>query len=214
MMAAKTPVRTDSWIAMSWNEYLDHLEEPACRNARTFYYQGHGRFEMRPIGFGHGRNHAVVNYVVTLFCALTAVPLQMASKTALRKSGVTESRPDLSIWTGDKVKEISAETEIIDLNRYPVPDLIVEVADAFSLIDDIGVKRSLYESLGVAEYWIVDVKKGTVTAFEMKQVGSWRVETSQILPNFDLSMLGEALRLSRETDQAQMGVWLLQQFQQ
>ncbi|MEO1389371.1 MAG: Uma2 family endonuclease [Cyanobacteria bacterium J06634_6] len=213
MVAVKSRVQADNWIAMSWDEYLGHLEEPEYKTARTYYYQGYGRFEMLPVGFGHGTNHVVVTYAINLFCALNTIPLKMADTTTLRKSGVDDSQPDLSIWTKDKARAIPEETGIVDLNQYPVPDLVVEVANT-SLIDDMGVKRSLYEDLGVSEYWIIDVKKKIVLAFEMKNKGSQRIEMSRVLPGFRLSTMEEALRLSKETDQSQMGAWLLQQFQQ
>ncbi len=100
----------------------------------------------------------------------------------------------------------------MNLDRYPAPDLVVEVAKT-SLLDDLGSKRSLYEELSVAEYWVVDVKKAQVTAFERLDQGSQRIKISQVLPGFEISVLEEALRRSREADQSQVGAWLLQQFQ-
>ena len=49
----------------------------------------------------------------------------------------------------------STDTNIVNLDRYPAPDLVVEIAKT-TLLDDLGTKRSLYEELGVAEYWVVD----------------------------------------------------------
>lgn len=211
--AVKTLIPTDSWVSMAWNEYLSQIEAPQLKEAKTYYYQGHGRFEMLPVGFGHGESHAVATYAINLFCAMKAVPLRMVDTTTLRKDGIDDCQPDLSVWVGSKARTIPTETSIVDLSRYPTPDLVIEIANT-SLLDDMGTKRALYESLETSEYWIVDVKKSRVFAFEILSRGSQRLETSKVLPGFDLSTLEESLRRSRDTDQAAMGSWLLQQFQQ
>ena len=100
----------------------------------------------------------------------------------------------------------------MDLNRYPNPDIVIEVSNT-SLLDDLGIKRSLYESLNIPEYWIVDVKRSRALAFEIFEKGSQQIETSRKLPSFKMTILEEALRRSRDTDQAQMGSWLLQELQ-
>lgn len=213
MSALKTSVLTNTWVSMDWSEYLNHLEAPALKKAKAYYYQGHGRFEMLPVGFGHGDNHVVATYAINLFCAVNAVPLRMVDNTTLRKAGIDDCQPDLAIWLGSNVRAIPPATGIVDLNRYPIPDMVIEIANT-SLLDDLGTKRSLYEALNVSEYWIVDVKKGDVSAFEILTKGSQRIDTSKALPGFEIATMEEALRHSRETDQAQMGAWLLQQFQQ
>ena len=213
MIAVKESVLLDSWVAMSWHQYLSYIEQPQLEKAKAYYYKEHGRFEMLPVGFGHGKSHVVVTYAINLFCALKAMPLCLVDTTTLRKAGHDDSQPDLSIWTGVKARAIPDETGIVDLDKYPTPDLVVEIANT-SLLDDLGTKRSLYEELGILEYWVVDIKKSVIIAFEMLEQGSQRIDTSQVLPRLKIAVLERALKISRDTDQAQMGAWLLQQFQQ
>lgn len=212
MVAAKTQVSLDRWIQMSWTDYLDYLEDPQLKKTKSYYHRGHGRFEMLPVGFGHGKNHMAVASVINLFCAMKAIPLCMVDTTTLRKTNLDDSQPDISVWTGTKVSAIPYETGIVNLDRYPTPDLVVEIAKT-SLIDDLGPKRSLYEEMGVSEYWIVDVKKCTVLAFEMFERGSQRIELSKILSDLSTETIESALELNRDGDQSKMNVWLLQQFQ-
>jgi Uma2 family endonuclease len=72
----------------------------------------------------------------------------------------------------------------------------------------------LYEEIEVREYWVVDVQKSEIIAFEIfKNGGSRRILTSQVLPNLAISVLEEALEISHQPDQSQVTAWLLNQFQ-
>ncbi|MCG6134295.1 MAG: Uma2 family endonuclease [Nostoc sp. LLA-1] len=68
-----------------------------------------------------------------------------------RQVGVREVQPDISYYIGDNADVIPYGTSIINLDVYPPPDLVIEVANT-SLADDQGAKRLLYEDLGVKEY--------------------------------------------------------------
>jgi Uma2 family endonuclease len=102
-------------------------------------------------------------------------------------------------------------TSTINLDRYPAPNLVIEISKT-TLLDDLGAKRSLYEEIGVAEYWVVNVDLGQVIAYAVTKQGSQRIEGSQVLPNLPISLLTEALQRSRQTDQSQVGAWLISQF--
>jgi hypothetical protein len=57
----------------------------------------------------------------------------------------------------------------------------------------------------------VDVQNAQIIAFAMANGGSKRITQSQILPGLTISLLNEALRRSRQVNQAQVGAWLLSQ---
>ena len=214
--ATQTPtqpaIQTDRWLPMDWETFRRESENPSVKDAKCYYYQEHGRFELLPVGRGHGTDHSVVNYAIMLFCAMNAIPLRLLDNCSYRKEGYDECQPDLSAYLRASVKQISATGGVINLDKSPVPDLAVEVANT-SLVDDLSTKRFLYESLGFKEYWVLDVKKADVTLFEIIERGSRQIDDSLILPGFCANVLREALQLSRQVDQAQMGAWLLQQFQ-
>lgn len=105
---------------------------------------------------------------------------------------------------------IPTGTNIVNLNQYPAPNLVVEVAKT-SPLDDLGTKRSLYEDLGPVEYWVVDVQAAQILAYGMGDRGSKRVNESQVLPGLKILLLEDVLRRSRQSDQSQVGTWLLTQ---
>jgi Uma2 family endonuclease len=127
---------------------------------------------------------------------------------------VRECQPDVSYYIGERAQLAPSGSSIASLDVTPPPDLVIEVADS-TLADDIGEKRLLYEELKVAEYWVLDVQKSEIIAFAIiADNGSRRLVQSEVLPGLTIALLEEALRRSRTEDQAQVGAWLLAQFQQ
>lgn len=204
--------RTDTWIAASWDEYLHTLDDPRHEKAKGYYYKGHMRVEMLPVSFDHGKDHVVIIFAVNLFTALKGIPATGLDTTTLRKTGVRDCQPDVSYYIGDRAQVIPSGTGIVNLDQYPAPNLMIEIAKTF-LLDDIGTKRALYEELGVDEYWVIDVDNTQLLGYAIADQGSKRIQESQILPGLAIALLEEALRRSRETDQSQVGSWLLTQFQ-
>jgi hypothetical protein len=52
-----------------------------------------------------------------------------------------------------------------------------------------------------------------VIAFAVADGGSKRIDSSQVLPGLKIALLNEALIRSRNTNQRQVGAWLIEQFQ-
>jgi Uma2 family endonuclease len=213
MSNLQTKPRTDTWIVASWDEYLRAIADPNYEQAKGYYYKGHMRIEMSPVSFDHGKNHVVIIFAVNLFTALKGIPATGLDTTTLRKTGLRECQPDVSYYLGDRAQAIPSGTGIVNLDQYPAPNLVIEIAKT-SLLDDVGTKRALYEELGVSEYWVIDVQTAQLLAYAVADQGSKRIQVSQVLPGLTIAVLEEVLRRSRETDQSQVGAWLLTQFQQ
>jgi Uma2 family endonuclease len=209
----QTRPNTDTWMIASWDDYVRILEDSLYEKAKGYYYKEHMRLEMLPVSFDHGNDHVVIIFAVNLFTAIMGIPATGLDTTTFRKTGMWDCQPDVSYYLGSGAKAIPIGTGIVTLDRYPAPNLVIEVSKS-SLLDDVGAKRSLYEELGVAEYWVVDVQNAQILAYAMADQGSKRIQVSLVLPGLAISVLEEALRRSRETDQSQVGNWLLTQFQQ
>ncbi|MEH2389695.1 MAG: Uma2 family endonuclease [Nostoc sp.] len=204
---------TDTWIAVTWDEYIQIIENPAYEKAKGYYHNGQMRIEMPPIGNDHASDHTIILFAVNLFASIKGIALNGKDNCTYRKTGFNEAQPDVSYYIGENADVISYGTSIINLDIYPPPDLVIEVANT-SLADDQGKKRLLYEDLGVKEYWILNVQNVQVMAFAIENQGSRRITESQVLPGLTISLLNDALRRTRQINQSQVGAWLLTQFQQ
>ena len=222
MSYLQTKPLTDTWVAASWEDYLQASADPAYATGRGYYYNGHMRIEMLPVGHDHAAADSAIALAINLFGIAKNIALKSLSNCTYRKANHQECQPDISYYIGPQAQVIPWGTSIVDLNRYPAPDLVIEVSST-TLLADQGAKRLLYEDLAVKEYWIVDVQQGQILAFAilpadpqggMAEQGSRRIRESQVLPSLAISVLEEALQRSRQMDQSQVGAWLLAQFQQ
>ena len=212
MTSLQVKPRTDSWVLATWDDYINQLNDPIYQQAKGYYYKGHMRIEMSPVSFDHGQDHVIIIFAVNLFVALKQIPATGLDTATFRKTGVRECQPDVAYYLGESAKAIPSGTGIVNLDQYPAPNLVIEIARS-SLLDDLGIKRALYEELGVNEYWVVDVQKAQLLAYSMSYQGSQRIEVSQVLSGLEVAILEEALQRSRQSNQAEVGAWLLTQFQ-
>ena len=211
MMTTQTTLPLDTWLAIPWQEYEKAIASPMYEKAKSYYYQEHARIEMSPVSLSHGRDHIFIVMAVGLFGIVRVIPMTGLDTCTFRKAGFRECQPDAAYYLGAKANLMTAGTGIVNLDRSPAPDLVIEVAKT-SLLDDLGTKRSLYEEIGVGEYWIVDVAKSEIIAYAMADQGSRKISESIVLPGLPLNLLSEALDRSRTSDQSQVLAWLLSQF--
>ena len=212
MITTQSKITTDTWIAITWENYLQLCDDPAYEKAKFYYYNRQARIEMTPIGNDHSRDHGIIGHAIYLYAGLRNIPLNGNDNCSYRKVGVTEAQPDLSFYVGNNADIIPYGTGVIDLTIYPSPNLVIEVANS-SLADDKGEKRLLYEDFGVEEYWIIDVKNVDIIAFQIENKGSKRITQSQVLPDLEIDTLVQALQKSRENNHSEVSRWLLQTFQ-
>lgn len=213
MSIIETKLPTDTWIIATWEEFLQMAEDPTYEKAKCYYHERRMRIETMSVGPDHSRDNAIILFAINLFCTIKGISFNSLDNCSYRIKGVRECQPDLSYYIGERAGLTPKGSIVANLEITPPPDLAIEIADS-TLADDIGQKRLLYEEVRVAEYWVVDVQKAQIIAFEIiGDNGSKRISTSQALPGLTISILEEALRRSRTEDQAQVGGWLLGQFQ-
>lgn len=212
MIATATKIELNEWVKATWDEYLQVEESPDYEKAKIYYYQEKIRIEMSPLGINHSRDHSIICNAINLYSILKGIDLNANDNCTYRKTGYRSAQPDLSYYIGDKTDAIPYNTGVVNLDIYPAPNLVIEIANT-SLLDDLGNKRLLYENFGCEEYWIVDVKNQKIIAFGINDGGSKQITKSEILSNLELKILEEALAKTRQQNHTKVGAWLLQQFQ-
>lgn len=211
MTLLQTKIITDTWVEASWQDFMQATENPDYEKGKFYYYQGNLRIEMPHVSNAHASDHSIINGAINLYASLKAIDFNGNDSCSYRQVGYREVQPDLSYYLGETVNAIPHGTGIVPLERFPPPTLVIEVAQS-SFKDDYEIKRLLYEELGIQEYWIVNVNKGEIIAFKMENGGSYRIRESLVLPDLKLSILEEALKMTRQTNHGQVMAWLLKIF--
>jgi Uma2 family endonuclease len=75
------------------------------------------------------------------------------------------AQPDLVFISNERASLIGEK------NVQGAPDLVVEILSDSTRRADETVKRSLYESFGVREYWLIDPKRRTLQVFRRSGLG-------------------------------------------
>jgi Uma2 family endonuclease len=209
---SRPTIQTDRWVDATWEEFLYASELPEFAKAKFYFFNQQMRIETMGVGANHARDNSILLLVISLFCIVADIPLDGLTNASYRSVRHRETQPDLSYYIGDHASLTPQGSSIIDLDQSPKPDLAIEIADS-SLSEDLGKKRLLYETIGIAEYWVIDVERSTVIAFAIETPGNQQIQSSRVLPGLSFQVLEEALQLSRSQSQSQVGRWLMQQFQ-
>lgn len=207
-------LETDIWVNATWEEFLNFAEDSAWKKGKFYYYQELMRVEMSPVGPLHARHNSIVPYVVILFATLRNIRVVQFTNASFRKAGIREFQPDLAYYIGSGLRVPPDDNNLpVDLNEYDPPNLVIEIG-ASSFNDDLGSKRLLYESAGIAEYWVDRANTREVFAFAINNGGSGRIQESRVLPGLQIGLVEEALNRSQTQDDGEINRWLIQTFSQ
>ncbi len=212
MPLLQTKPLLDTWITAPWQEFVNIADATDSTKLKSYYYNGRMRFEPISTGSDHSNDHALILFALSFFAASQRIPMTAKDGCSYRKKGYTEFQPDASYYIGANADVIPWGTRIIDLDQYPLPDLVIEISDT-SLADDLDAKRLQYEDLGISEYWIVNVQTMQIFAFAHGQDGSIRrIRESLVLTGLKLEILEQSLQRSRQENQSAITAWLIEQF--
>jgi Uma2 family endonuclease len=212
MIQLQEKLTTNTWIQADWENYITTIDSPEHKQHQGYYYNGYMRIEDMPTGADHASDNGLIYLAITLFCMVKGISLQGLIGCSYRKTGIRECQPDISCYISDRANLSPTGKSVVNLDEQAIPNLVIEISNT-TLEDDLGAKRLLYEEMGVAEYWVVDVQNSQVYAFTTLDRGSRRIDTSLVLPELSIATIVEALNLSKEQDQSQIGKWLMTEFQ-
>jgi Uma2 family endonuclease len=220
MIQLQEKLIANTWAKVDWDTYIATIYSPEHEKHQGYYYNGYMRIEAMPTGADHASDNGLIYLAITLFCMVKGIPLQGLIGCSYRKAGIRECQPDISFYISDRANLSPTGKSVVNLDEQAIPNLVIEISNT-TIEDDLGAKRLLYEEIGVSEYWVVDVQKSQIYAFEIidggtspsEYRGSKRIDASLVLSGLSIATITEALNLSKEQDQSQIGKWLMSQFQ-
>lgn len=166
-----------------------------------------------------GPNHASFSDLLTMIFGFWAflhpeIPLQSYGRCLIERPETQACAPDLVLYKGDHIPRWQpGEPRRIALDRHRLPDLVGEIADT-SLSLDLDEQKQLYAKLGIAEYWVIDVKGLRLFGFGLTATGIYEpIQVSQLLTDLPIALVEKTLeRLETETNTAAAN-WFMQQLQ-
>jgi Uma2 family endonuclease len=212
MTLATSQIQTDTWVKASWEEFAAAMDDPQYAEGRGYFDNGYMRIEMAPLGSGHGRQHSVVSEVVSIFGMVRNLRLVELTNCSFYKAEERGCQPDTAFYIGPDFQLQPQDNAPVDVNVFGPPTLAIEISGS-TFKDDLGAKRLLYERLGVAEYWVVNVAEQDVIAFAVADQRSGEVQTSTVLPGLEIALVEEALRRSQTEDDRSLMRWLMERVQ-
>jgi Uma2 family endonuclease len=219
-----SPVSTESllghplnlWHPATWQDYVTLRDASTSERVKLGFNQGWLWVAMG----GEGINHAGVSDLFTSLFFLWAIqhPDQLFTslgRCLLEKADTQACAPDLVLYVGaDYPQRQPGELRRIHLNQSRVPDLVGEISDT-SLANDLDEQKHLYASLGIPEYWVVDVRGQRVFAFLLQDDGEYQLcEESRTLTGLSIALLEEVLQKLQAGTNTSAAAWFAQQIGQ
>ena len=191
----------------------DRYEASDLSRVKLFFYKG--KILVDDMGW-EGIKHATVRELFGYIFLFWFAQQGQQKATALggclfEKDGKGAGSPDLIVYIGDDYPQWRAgETRKINLNKWRVPDLVGEVSDT-TLAGDLDTKKRLYASLGIAEYWVIDVTGSQVFLFRLDEEGQYEeVAVSSALAGLSGSLLEQTLRQLESATNMEAASWFQQ----
>ena len=209
MTPSTSQIQTDTWVKATWEEFATAMDDPQYEEGRGYFDQGYMRIEIAPLGRGHARQNSVVSKVISIFGMVRNLRLVEFTNCSFYKAGERGCQPDTAFYIGPDFQLPPQDNEPVDVNVFGPPTLAIEISGS-TFKDDLGAKRLLYERLGVAEYWVVNVAEQDAIAFAMADQRSGEIQTSEVLPELEMTLVEEALRRSQTEDDSTLMRWLME----
>jgi Uma2 family endonuclease len=208
-----TTIPTETWVETEWEDFLGFADDPTLVQGRFYYDQGMMRIEMSPVGVAHSQDNSIISTLVVIYATLKNIPIKELTNASFRKVRFREAQPDIAFYIGNDLQFLPRTNSPVNLDVLEPPTLVVEIA-ASTLEDDKDRKLTLYQRMGVIEYWVVDVNSAQVFAFALTSTNSEVIRESRVLPRLQMNLVETALQRSREQDDGAISRWLLQTFSQ
>jgi Uma2 family endonuclease len=199
----------------SWQDYVIVRDSSDIDWRKIAFHQGWLWVDMGKEGPNHASFSDLLTAIFFIWAFLNSdVEVQSFGRCLIEKPETQACAPDLVLYKGENIPKWQlGEPRRIDLPRHRLPDLVGEIADT-TLSLDLDEQKQLYASLGIAEYWVIDVKGMQIFSFGLTETRVYEtIRVSQVLTGLSIDLVQQTLeRLATETNTAAAN-WLMQQLQ-
>jgi Uma2 family endonuclease len=199
----------------TWHDYLVLRDRTDLDWHKIAFHKGWLWFDMGKERPNHASFSDLLTAIFFAWAFLNPEPtIQSYGRCLIEKPETQACAPDLVIYKGENIPRWQmGEPRRISLGRDRLPDLVGEISDT-TLSLDLDEQKQLYASLGIAEYWVIDVKGMQIFAFGLTPRGVYEaIEVSQVLTNLAIALVEQTLqRLDKETNTAAAN-WFMHQLQ-
>ncbi len=192
-----TPAQHFVFYGVDWAYYEHTLDVlfKAGSNAHVTYDSG--VMEIMTTGDKHGRAKTALASVIETYALEADVPVTgMGAVTCKREDLDKGLDPDECYYVNSPLPPMPAESEPLDLQAFPPPDLAIEIDVSRSSIP----KQPIYAALGVAEVW--RYSSGRLIYLGLNASGKYSpIDQSIAFPNLPLEKVNEFLALGLNRSQ-------------
>ncbi len=211
MIVALKP--TQQWQQATWQDYEALRDEENSDRCKLFFDNQRLWVERGAEGINHAQFSALIPMLFAFWAAkFPNVKLSTFGGCQLEKKGRRAIAPDIVVYLGeDSPTWKTGQSRFIDLDNWRSPDLVGEISDT-TLAIDLDEKKRLYADLGIAEYWVIDVRAYRLFAFQLDETGVYQqCEVSHVLPNLAIALLEQTVELLATKTNTEAAMWFSQQ---
>ncbi|NJM66182.1 MAG: Uma2 family endonuclease [Acaryochloris sp. RU_4_1] len=191
---------------VSWQTYEKLLDAFGEHRAVRFHYD-EGVLEFMVPLEAHENPSDVIGAFIRRLVVDSGLDIKSMASTTLRRKALQKgAEPDKCFYIQNESK---VRGRVVDLEKDPPPDLVVEVDITHTDID----KNRLYAQFGVPEFWRFNGQ--SLTIYQLQDGQYEEVEQSLSLPWMDKSLFYEYLNNSKTLGEAQalrqLSAWIASQ---
>ena len=178
---------------VTWDEYEAMLQIVGDRPIRVIYDQG--EMEIFMPTFEHDNDAFLLGHLVCILTEELDMDFEGARTTTHKRKDLGKgAEPDDCYWFGENARHMRGKHQL-DLNRDPVPDLIIEVDVTRTSLD----RLKIFAAMGVPEVWRSTGR--TLQFLHLQEDGTYQARTtSRNFPTLTVSSVNQFLKEGRTAD--------------
>ena len=205
------------WQPATWENYCQYRDNPSNSRLRLFFDDD--ALLLLDMGW-EGIDHPGFCDLFTMilgfwFAQHPDQQFTSLGRCLLEKEPLKAAAPDLVLYLGDQFPVWEkGEKRRVDLNKWSVPTLVGEISDT-TLTTDLDEKKRLYASLGIPEYWVIDVRGNRVFIFLLQAKGTYQPsDVSVALKGLSVDLLNQTIEKMVQESNGNAALWFAQQIVQ